>query len=222
MLNYINNLYGGTAEFLSAVGGACRCTCFIPLGQFWDSENVLDVGNQDQCFLQLTYPLLALPANVDSGTIRVHAVEQIGTMRYFFILNQYFEQVSAPSIKQNSLPVNNVAQIFFKAPATSNVTYMQILKDQDTIVNDTTSILLAENAWLHQLETATAYMAIEFNKSKDLREVIGRQISYQYTFSGAGTLEQYYSTIKFTSNAKVAESMRTADNMIKKNINTVM
>lgn len=218
MLNLVNNLYGGVAEFSSAVGGATRMTCFIPVGMWWDSQNVYDVGDNDQVIIQLSFPDLALAANVDSGSIRIHVKEKVGVMKYLHIVNQRFEQTSAAAVVSNSLPINNVSQLYYLNPAGA-LSQMQILKDGETIVDDTIPLIMAYNEWLHQLETAGTTLAIEFNESKELREVIGRQISYKHTFSGAATLRQYYSAVEFVSDAKVAQSMITAENKIKRNLN---
>lgn len=217
ILNLLDNVYGGTAEFSAAVGGATRMSVFIPLAQWFDSLNVYDIGEKDQVYIKLDFPTIALATNVDSGSVRVYAKNKVGVMNYLHkIISRSVVSAGATTIA-DTYPVNNISQLYLKNPA-ALVSNIQITKDNDTVVDAPTAVLNAYSDWIHLLESTNTTIVIEFGESKDIRENVGSQISYKYTFTGAGTLAQYFSYIEFTpikaieSRAKAGQKLARQSN----------
>ncbi|MCK9282166.1 MAG: hypothetical protein M0P71_16220 [Melioribacteraceae bacterium] len=213
ILNLLNNTYGGVATFASAIGAAFTCDVMIPCGQWIDSSNIYDVGNSDQVILTLQFPDLANVAIVAAATVDVYAKEKIGVMNYLFHMIQRNVISAGAGIVADTYPMNNITQVYLKDPATANVTRIQILKDNTTIVSAPTAVVQAHSDWTHLNETATTTTAIEFIESKDVREAVGAQISYNYTFSGAGTLSQYFAYVTFTEQKAIESRNKSAQKL---------
>jgi len=219
ILNLLDNVYGGASEFSAVAGGATRMTVYITCGQWFDSQNVYDIGDNDKVSLKIDFPLLALAANVDSGFIRVYAKEKIGVMNYLHNIIPRPVVSSGAAVLADSYPLNNVSQVYLKDPATL-LTNVQIIKDGTTVVDATPAALLAYSDFIHQLEAGSTTLAIDFIESKDIREAVGSTVSYKFSFSGAGTQEIYFSFIEFTP-AKANQSQFTAQQKITKIANSV-
>jgi hypothetical protein len=220
ILNLLNNVYGGVSEFSAVAGGAHRFTAYIPCGQWFDSQNIYDVGDNDKVSVKLDFPDLALAANVDSGQINIYAKNRVGVMNYLHNIISRNIPASGASTLADSYPLNNVSQMYLKNPA-ALLTNVQIVKDGLTLVDAPPATLIAYSDFSHLLETTNTTLALDFIESKDIRESLGSTINYKYTFSGAGTLEQYFSFIEFTP-TKAIESRDVARNLIgRKRLETV-
>lgn len=219
ILNLMANIYGGTAEFTPAVGGLSRMSVYIPTGQWFDSMNVYDVSENDQVYVKLSFPDLALPANVASGSVRVYAKEKVGVMNYLYKITSRFVVAQGATTLADTYPVNNISQIVYKNAGTllSNI---QVVKDSETVVDAPVKVLNAYSDWIHLLETTNTVIVIEFGESKDIRENVGSQLSYKYIFTGAGTLSQYFLYLEFTPN-KALESTNTAKRTLLKRVGNV-
>lgn len=207
ILNLLDNVYGGVSEFTPVIAALSRMSTFVPCGQWFDNYNVYDVGDKDQVYIKLDFPDLANPAIVASGSVSIYIKEKIGIQNYLHNIISRFIPVAGASTLADTYPVNNISQVYFKAPTI--LTQAQIIKDGQTIVDCPIAALNSYSNWIHLLETTNATIAVEFGESKDLRENLGAQVQYKYTFSGAGTLAQYFSFIEFTPN-KAAESKAKA------------
>lgn len=209
ILNLADNLYGGVSEFTSAVGGAFACSVIIPCGQWIDAANVYDVGINDKVALNLSFPDLASAAVVVSATVEVYYKTKTGVMNYLNnIIKRNVVMTGAGNFSDN-YPISNVAQLFIKNPA-ALLSNIQVSKDNNTIVDCSPAVALSYNDYLHLVETTGTTLAIEFGESKDIRENVGGQVNYSYTFSGAGTLQQYLCYLTFTSQSKVLSSRAQA------------
>jgi hypothetical protein len=196
MLNLRNNLYGGVAEFASAVGAACRMSVFIYCGLPYDALNVYDISSRDRVYFKLDFPALTA-ANIDSGTIRIFAKHKTGIMRYLEKILPRPVVAGGAGVLADQYNVSNVAAAYFKAAATL-LTDIQLSKDGQQIVNSPVDTLIAYSDHIHQLETTNAFLALEFVETKDVRESLGNVIDWQITFSGAGTQQLYFSAVEFT------------------------
>lgn len=209
VLNLLDNVYGGVATFTPVIAALSRMACFIPCGQWFDSYNVYDVGEKDQVSIKLDFPTLANPAFVASGSVNIYLKTKIGVMNYLHNIIARPVVVAGASTLADTYPVNNISQVYFKNPS-AILTRAQIIKDGETIVDAPTQTLNEYSDWIHLLETTNTTIAIEFGESKDIRENLGAQIAYQYTFSGAGTLAQYFSFIEYTPNKAVESKQKAA------------
>lgn len=215
ILSLLGNIYGGVSEFTAVAGGATRCTVFIPCGQYWDNSNVYYVSQDDKVYLDLSFPDLALAANVDSGSIRVYAKNGVGSMNYLNYLQTKPVVAAGAGVIDDSFPVNNVAQIILKSAATllSNV---QVRKDGEPVFDGNVNVLTAYSDFVHMLETTNTTLVLETGESKDVREYSGHEIGYQYTFTGAGTLAQYFQFIEYTTQKAKASRQASANYLARK------
>jgi len=216
MLNQANNLYGGFAETLFQAAAQNRMFVSIPIGLWWDSTNVWDIGDNDKVYIKCDFG--ALTDKSVSGNVRVHVKPQLGVMRYLHKISSYNVVSQGSGVIVNNIPISNIAEIYLDNPTGSNVTNVQISKNNDIIVDNDIPIIKAWNSYIHQLETATDFIGIELDESKDDRALLGSQIKFKYTFTAAGTLKQYFSYIEYT-NQKQIESEIKSRNKIITNIN---
>jgi len=151
----------------------------------------------------------ALSAKCTSGNIRIYAKPKLGVMNYIHKMIKRSVIASGAGTISDVIPIQNVAAIYYKNPTGSNVTEIQLNKDDETFVDAKVNTLNSYSDWIHLLESTNNTIAIDLCESKDIRESVGNQLSYKYTFSNSGTLEQYISFIQFTP-LKSAESKQFA------------
>ena len=70
-------------------------------------------------------------------------------------------------------------------------------KDNITFVNNNINNELAFSNYIHQIESTGTFYACEFALSHNIAQASSRNLLYNYTFTGAGTLAQYYSSIEY-------------------------
>lgn len=213
ILNLLNNVYGGTSEFTANAGAKHRLTVFMPAGLWFDSRNIYDIGDNDKVYFKLDFKELSDSAKVTSGSVNIYAKNRVGVMGYLHHITSRNVVASGASVIADSHPINNIANVYLKNPA-SLLSNVQIVKDGETIVDASPSTLIAYSDFIHQLESTNNTLAIDFTESKDVRESVGATLSYKYNFSGAGTLEQYFSFIEFTP-VKAVQSQQKAREKLK-------
>jgi hypothetical protein len=221
IINYINNRYGGVAEASFAAGGSNRVTIIITPGLIYDSKTVYDIGQNDNVTLSLDFTALA--AKSASGTVKIYGKYKIGTMSYVHKLLPKFCIAQAAGVVPDSIPVNNISELFLQAPAANNVTGVQVIKDNITLVNSNSlDDLLAYDNYVHQVETAnTDILALDLAESKDLREIVGGTTQFKITFSGAATLPLYYGFCSYTGKKLVESSARASKMLSMKTSNSI-
>lgn len=196
VLSFLANEYGGFIEANSAVGAAFNFSVVIPCGEWWDSKNIYDISDTDKVYFKCDFPLLTI-ANIVSGTITIHGKPAIGIHSYFHkILSRQVVSGGAGALTGN-IPTSNISQIYVKNPA-ALVGNMQYSIDNKVKADNDATILLAYSNWIHLLEATGTFLTLEFCPSKDLREIISQELTYNLVFTGAGTLAQYYSAIEFS------------------------
>jgi len=213
LINLINNLYGGCSEATFGLAGVNRVSIFLTPGLTYDAKTVYDIGQNDNVTLTLDFrnivPLCA------SGTVKIYAKDKIGTMSYIHKILPKFCISQAAGQVPDSIPVNNISELYLDDPATNLITGVQVVKDNITVV-DSQSLddLQAYNNYIHLVETpVTNILAIDLGESKDIRELIGGTLTYRMTFSGAATLPLYYGFISNTGQ-KLVESQNRAAKML--------
>lgn len=212
ILNQLDNVYGGVAEFTTVTGGASRMSVFLTAGLWFDAQNVYDIQDNDNVYLKLDFASLGLPANVDSGNIKVYAKMKTGVMSYLHNITARPIVSSGASTLADTYKISNISQIYLKNPAAllSNV---QLSKDGETLVDSPPNTLIAYSDFIHQLETTNTTLAIDFVESGDVRESVGSDISYKFVFTGSGTQYMYFSHLDFTPK-KALESRLVAERKI--------
>jgi hypothetical protein len=191
-LNQVNNLYHGAPSFASAIGGAFTASIDIPCNWWYDQDNVYDIKSINDSMFTFLFP--ALPA-LATGTLEVYGVPKSGEQNYFHKILTYNIISAGASILPVVIPVSNIINIYQKNP-TALLTRIQTVKDGIEIDNATAISLLSYSNLIHELETASTLLDIEFSLSKKMIEAVSSGLKMQLTFSGAGTLSQYYSSIQ--------------------------
>lgn len=214
ILNLLNNVYGGASEFSASTGSTTRATIYLPVGEWFDSQNIYDVGENDRVLVKLDFPDLADAANVDSGNVNIYGKNKLGVMNYLhYILARPVVASGAATLADNYM-INNVANMYIKNPA-ALLSNIQITKDDETMVDAPPETLISYSSFIHQLESSSNTLAIDFVESLDVREALGVSVSYRYTFTGAGTLEQYFSFLEFTPQKSNESQIRTHNKIVK-------
>ena len=204
IINRLDNVYGGVAEFNMSAGASSQMSCFLTCGERFDTNNIYDIGDSDRVYVKLDFSDLANAANVTSGMVSVYAKNRVGVMNYLHNIIARPVVSSGAATLADSYPINNVAQVYIKDPATL-LSKIMIVKDNITQADADPSVLISYSDFIHRLETTNSTLALDFVESLDIREALGSTIKYSYVFSGAGTLEQYFSFIEFTP-SKAQES----------------
>jgi hypothetical protein len=159
ILNQLDNVYGGVSEFSASAGSTTNASVFIPCGLWFDSQNVYDIGENDNVYLKLDFSDLASASNVDSGTINVYGKNKTGVMSYLHNITSRPVVASGASTLADTYKINNISQIYLKDPATllSNV---QFSKDKETIVDASPGVLISYSDYVHQLETTNTTLRL--------------------------------------------------------------
>lgn len=211
-LNLVNNVYGGVAEFTPSVAALSRMSLFVPVGYWFDSKNVYDIGVNDKVLIKLDFSTLASAASVASGNVNIYVKEKIGVMNYLHNITTQPVVAAGAATVANQISFNNIAAAYLKAPA-SLLTTIMLSKDGNTLVDSTPAALIAYSDYIHRLETTNTMLSIDFVESLDIREAVGQNLAYKLVFSGAGTQYLYVSYIDFTP-AKAQESLQVASSKL--------
>lgn len=217
IINLLNNIYGGTSLFASAVGAACDMALIIPTGMWWDSKNIYNVGFKDRVSIQLDFPLLSVLATCAAGTVSVYGKEKVGVHQYFHHIEARQEVAGGAGQINRQIPVNNISQFYLKGAATL-LTDLQLTKNNKVYADGVIADLITYSDYIHVLEATNTCLAVELGESKDLREFAGGQVSYKMIFSGAGTQQIYISYIEYDGALAIA-SAKVAQNELIQRIN---
>lgn len=207
LLSLLANIYGGAIEATHAVGGAFAYTIPVPVAAWFDSKNIFDVGENDKVYIKADFPSLT-GAKVASGNIAIYAKPRKGIQSYFHKILSRSVVSGGSGIITDTINTSNISELYVKNPA-ALVSQVQITKDGNVFVDGDVASELAYSNWIHQLESSGTTLAVEFVESKDLREAVGQNLVYKYTFTGAGNLAQYYSAIEFSAQ-KQGESLQNS------------
>jgi len=214
-LNLLNNVYGGIPEATFAAAGNNRMIVVLPLGLWTDPSNIWYIEKGDVVTVKLDFTNLASIST--AGNVKIYGKSQIGVQGYLHKFITRKITAGAAGNIPDTYRINNISQVYLKDPATSNVTDVFLQKNGETLVQASVVSLKAYSAYIHLLETAVTMIAIDLGESRDVRENVGSDLNYEYTFSGAGTLNQYFSYISFTPD-KEASSRAYAQMKLKSNI----
>jgi len=219
MLNLLDNLYCGVAQFASAAAGACTMAVFIPCGVWWDAGNIYDVSQANDVYLQCDFPTIANVAVCASGTVAIYGVEKLGVMNYLYHLVVRQEIASGADLKTNVIALNNMSQLYLKSASTL-LTNIQVSKNNKVYVDCPITVYNCYSDWLHLLETTNTTLAIEFCETRSIYEAVGGHVGYSFQFSGAGTQSYYCGWIEWT-NQKAIESQAKASLEVKNRVGVV-
>jgi len=196
LLSQLANEYGGFIEANSAVGGAFAFSIVIPTGAWFDSKNIYDIGKQDKVYFKLDYPAM-VSSLIASGTVSIYGKPRKGQMNYIHKILSRSVVSGGSGIITDAITTPNIIELYVKDPA-SLVSNIQISKNNKVFVDGDVESELAYSNWIHLLEASGTLLAIEFAEGKNVLEAVSSNLTYKYTFTGAGNLAQYYSAIEFT------------------------
>ena len=203
VLSLMADNWGGYVEADSAAGGAFAFSIFIPAGYWFDKKNNFWFGTQDKAYWQLLFPALDATV-VASGNVTIYGNPGNGAQSYWHkILSKQVVSSAATGVITDSIADNNIIALYLKNP-TALIDNLILIRDKNTVVNGVMVAEIAFSNWIHQLETASTLYIAEFAPDQLLSQALSNSFSYQYNFTGAGNLEQYYSAIDFTPNRQKA------------------
>lgn len=195
MLSFADNLYFGAVEASSAAGGAFAFSVYIQAGLWFDPVNTFVLTQDMQTVLKLSFPNMTA-ALIASGTVKISGVLQSGGQLYWHDIFSFSVVAQGAGIITNTIAKQNISTLYLKNPA-ALVGQTQINKDSVTYINNNIADELAYSNLIHQIETAGTFFAYEFSPNKQVTQSNSSNLTYQYNFSGAGTLAQYYSAVEY-------------------------
>jgi hypothetical protein len=206
LISQIDNLYGGFIEDTLNAASDFEVSILIPCGNWNDKRHVYTFGANDKAFFKLDYP--SLSPLITSGTVNIYGKEKAGIQSYWYkLLSKFVVSGGATAGLTDSILTPNICQLFLKNPA-ALVSNIQLIKDGKVFSDGDVSAELAYGNYQHEIESIGNMFAFEFCETGNVLESVNTQLTYKYTFTGAGTLQQYYSAIEFDA-AQQAQSVAT-------------
>lgn len=194
-LSLANNLYYGSVEASSVSGGAFAFSVFVPSGAWFDPLNVYSLTKEMQATFKLDFPALT-SALVASGNVQISGILINGIQRYWHNIGNFNVVAQGAGQISNTLAKANIIELYLKNPS-ALISNLQLSKDGISYVNNQIGNELAYSNLIHQIETAGTFYAAEFAQNKVLSTANSLQLNYIYTFTGSGTLNQYFSQIQY-------------------------
>jgi len=199
-LSFAANLYGGFIEADSAVGGAFNFSIWIPSGVWFDPVNILDLRKDKDATFKLDFPAMTA-ALIASGNVQISGILQPGVQKYYHTMFSYNVVAGGAGVLTNTIAKSNIIELYIKNPA-ALISTVQLSKDNVTYVNGNIANELAYSNWIHQIEATGTFYAQEFASSKNIAQASGRNLTFNYNFTGAGTLAQYYSAVEWIAGGR--------------------
>jgi len=194
ILSFLDDMYAGAIETVSAIGGAFAFSIIIPCGAWFDKSNVYNIKKSDEVYFNLTFPNM-VAGLIASGTITLYGKPRNGQTNYIHKILSRNVVSGGASIVTESITDNNISEVYLVNPG-ALISDLQLTKDGKVIIDGAVGAELAYSNWIHSLETSGTTLAVEFAESGNVMEALGGGVNYKYTFTGAGTLEQYFSAIE--------------------------
>lgn len=193
LLSYLGDMKGGVSTFTSVNGGALNAVIHIPCGMYGDKNNSYVFTEKDRVYFKLDFASLN---DVVGGVIYIYGIPKAGIQNYLYSINSRYVVAGGASVIADTHPVINVSQVFLKNYG--SVTQMKIEKDKQLLFDGLTGAIQSLSDYNNEIESAGTVVELDMNPSRDAREAIANEVSWNYTFSGASTLEQYFAQLIFT------------------------
>ena len=191
-LSYLADLKGGYITFVSTASSTLNATIFIPAGQFGDTNNSYIVSDKSKFYFKLDFPDLA---NI-SGTVSIYGINKLGVQNYIYGMFSRNVVASGASTVSDVHRQSNIVGTYIKS--NSSVSTYQLIKDNQVIADASLQDLAELSDFLNRVETSNTLVEIPMNLSKDVREAVSSEIQFKVNFTGATTLEQYFTYLLFT------------------------
>jgi hypothetical protein len=212
-LSHLADLKSGFIQFASAIGAAFNATLYIPCGTFTDENNCYIISKEDSVYFKLDFPLAGGLAA--SGTVKIYGIDKQGIQNYIYNLAQRHVVAQGVGTIADVHRLDNVGQMYLKNH--SVIDTVRITRDNLTYFDCITDDAKGLSDFFNRVETgANALIELDMNLSKDVKEVLSREILFNYFFNGAGTLEQYFAYKTLTPNKAVKSQVMVAQNLAKK------
>ena len=197
VLSLMADNWGGFVEASSVVGGAFAFSIFIPAGYWFDKKNNFWFSKTDKSYWQLLFPNMTAVL-IASGNVTIYGNPGHGAQSYWHkILSKQVVSSAATGVITDAIEERNIIALYLKNP-TALIDNLILIRDKETVVNGSMVSEIAYSNWIHQLEVASTLYIAEFAPDQLISQALSNAFSYQYNFTGAGNLEQYYSAIQFT------------------------
>ena len=195
-LSFLNDLKGGFSTFASAIGGAFECFIYLPCGDFKDKNNCYTIDQKDSIYFKLDFS--ALSALLASGTVTIYGIPKEGIQNYVYCIAQRNVVAQGAGRVSDVHRLDNVFSMYVKDY--SAVNRIMITRDGQNLFDVETNTAQALSDFFNQVEATVSIIELDLNLSKDVKEMLSREILFDYNFTGASTLSQYFAYKSFTPN----------------------
>jgi len=203
LLSLLADLKAGYSTFQSITESILNAMIYIPCGTYEDNKNAYLIDDTTKVYFKLDFPNLA---NIN-GNVYIYGIERLGVHNYFYnILSRFVVSGGAGTLSDVQY-ISNAREMFIKN--LSIINSIQIQKDKQLVLDALTPDVLALSDFENQVEASSSLAIINFNKSNDVREIVGNEIIYKYVFNTSGTLEQYFAFITFNNPSKSANVVQS-------------
>lgn len=184
----LTDLKSGYSRFNSVASAELDAFILLPCGEWNDRNNSYIINESDKAYFKLDYPDL----QDINGTVYIYGVNKDGIQNYLYAITTRNVVSQGASIISDVHRLPNVSQIYLKG-GSSQVSHIQIIRDNIPYIDAERTDLKNLSDALNEVETnANTLIEMDLNLSKDIRETIGDEILFKYTFSAGATLEQYF------------------------------
>lgn len=198
LLSFLNDMKGGFSTFTSTANGLLNAQINLPCGRFGDKNNSYNVTDKDKVYFKLDFPSLS---NI-SGTVYIYGVHKMGVQNYLYCLTSRNIVSQGSGVLSDVHRLPNVSEMYLKN--TSIISSIQIVRDNHTVIDGLREDIQAFSDYHNQVESSSQLIELPLNISTDVREVLSQEILYKYSFSGSGTLQQYFAYNILTPKQAVA------------------
>jgi len=194
LLSYLNDMKGGFSTFDSTIAGAFNCFIYVPCGDFGDRNNSYLITKDQDVYFKLDFT--ALDTELITGKVTIYGIYRDGIQNYIYNIHQRNVVAGGAGWISDFQTLENISTVLIKNYA--NIDDIQLMKDEELLFNLSTASALALSNFNNQVEVTSPLIEMDLNTSRDFTELLSKQLHFRYNFSGADTLEQYFTYKTFT------------------------
>jgi hypothetical protein len=212
-LSYLSDLKAGFIQFSSALAGAFNASIYIPCGSYDDDNNCYIITKEDSVYFKLDFPLLG--GLLASGTVKIYGIDKQGIQNYVYNLAQRNVVSQGVGTIADVHRLDNIGQMYLKNYAVIDT--LRVTRDNYTLFDCIADDAKGLSDFYNRVEASSnVLIELDMNRSKDVKELLSREILFNYYFNQAGTLEQYFAFKTLTPNKAVKSQVMIAQNLQKK------
>lgn len=204
VLNGINNLKMGTAEFSSTTGGSFSAAFTLPFHAWWDQTNG-EYFNIGDAFIELRFPLLDSTL-IASGTVLLFAIEAPAVSTYTMSLYQRNIQVGGAGQVNQILEMQDISSLYFVENA--NVSNILVVSDNIERANGPQADLKSRSNMVNKVETGITTFEVQLNPYYEVRSGLNKETKITLSTSGATNYKMIVETFSNIPPSIVDDSLK--------------